>query len=163
MKKVIILYCITMLLTACGSIYKLSCSQYLDGYWGEWQSIEYDKVEGQPDNFVIYGSNGHPSQFYVRVRINGYNSYVVKSLKKDQSVDYSGTIEYPQRDMRVSANAYSQQSRTWVEGLPYLERWYDSVIIKRNASIRIFRNFDGSLTYNIFFDGVGAGFCIPWR
>ena len=162
MKKVLlILLPIILLLTGCGTYYKLSCSQYLDGYWGDWISLSWCKVKGQPDDFIVYSESNHPSEYGVKIHINNYDAQAVKRLKKDQSLSFSGTIEYNRKDYRVSQFLYSQQSETWVKSLPYLEYVSDDKI-KRNATIKVYRNFDGTITYNALFDGVGVGLCIPW-
>lgn len=159
--KVILLLPIILMLTGCGTFYKLSCSQYLDGYWGDWKDLSWCEVKGQPDEFIVYAKSKHPSEFGVRVMINNYDAKAVKRLKKNEALTFNGTVEYRRKDYRVSQYLYSQQSKTWVESLPYLD-YVTNEVIKRNATIKVYRNFDGTITYNALFDGVGVGLCIPW-
>ena len=91
-----------------------SYSKHIDGFWGEWEQAysytNYDRsytvyyyLQGTYDDFVVYKNHEHPSNYIMRVKINGMNQYLKKSKenkrrkrrfeKNKADYEFSGTAE----------------------------------------------------------------------
>ena len=140
-------------------------NKYIDGYWGDWNTFYFqsDKVGfyGDYGDFIIYRCSNHRSDYILKIVAENCNlSYKnkkenKKAIKNGISYEYKGYITYRYNGEKISSGAQ-------------IVRDFDDCslggrqVITRPAIIRVFPKRDG-YCYNIYFDGVGIGLCIPWQ
>lgn len=154
-------FLLTPFLTGCGVTNTISTNQYIEGYWGRWQTPSYWGYHGSPGSFIVYNPgylrDNHPSNFCFRITINNFNK---DSLPKEEWRNYYGTIEYHTVSRPTD---YKYASKVFVQtDLDNLSK-VGNYLVKRSAQIKVFKKKNGSYTYNILFDDVGFGVSIPWQ
>lgn len=165
MKKIILLILIFISINAYGQR-AFSYCKYIKGYWGEWQnSVSYSSgevLQGTYDEFIIYYKTYHPSEYILKVKINGL---VIESSKKEKArmkaaikantwYQYSGTVEY----FTTSNTDFKQQFALWPNGVIAPKATdTDARSNIRPATITIQPFKKNPQVYNIWFDGYGIG------
>lgn len=140
----------------------LTMSVYKGDYWGRW--FEPDRVSwtnSNPSNLALFGRNDHPSDFYFRVTVNG----PVVLMESAAWQDYTGTIEYWANVEEYWANskksdAFVSYVSSYNTDMFLLSR--GSKMTKRPATIKV-KVDKRTVTYNVFFDNVGIGVCVPYK
>lgn len=171
MKKIFLIL-ITLL-----TISKISFSQVVDfqyskcinGIWGEWEKAYSYKIKGNYDDFILYDTYRHPSEYIMRIKIY-YYSEEKKSKKlrlKNGWYEYSGVVEYFTTD--YNSNYQNFNFKRWPHGCltaegtditPIIDKKYVKVN-QREAKINIQAyKGKGPRCYNIFFDNIGIAITI---
>lgn len=145
-----------------------SVCNYIDGYWGEWNQPAYQlNIQGNYDNFIIYDSFYHPSNYMVKIIINNFRYNIDKKEKKRRRkenlfYEYSGIIEF-----YLLTNESPSTTKQWVynwNSRNFIPQKDDNIFpskkIEYPAIIKIEPYKDLPTTYNIFFDGYGIAFSI---
>lgn len=159
MKKILIavivlLFAIPMM----GQGYIQTC-RMIGGYWDEWKDNYNTSVKGYVDNFVIYESYRHPSDYCLKVVIKDFSMPDKKTrrmhMKNDKWYVYSGYIEY----YALPSSSIGDYVWRFPEG-----ECYDTKINKKNlylkrirATIKIAPYKDRPRTYNIWFSDYAVG------
>lgn len=164
MKRLLALLILCSTVTSCGILGYNGASgkycQYLDGYWGQWESffaMTTGAFQGDPGNFVVYKNGSHPSDFCFRISSRGFDK---SAVKKNSWEKLSGTIEFYSNHPAGGQSA----SKSFVSStLGFLDGKAigNEVVVKRPATIDIQR-VSGGYLYNVFFDNVGFAIVIPW-
>lgn len=163
MKKRRSLICIVALLpivVSCKPLLNLAADPYIylceyrGGYWGEWERSYTCAAKGNVGSFVLYRDGDHPSEWGMKVTVNGLNS--TKDLDSDEWDSFSGLFEFYSTQTTTS-KAVQNVVHLWNSS--YM-RPHGSIHYSRPATIKAQRGF-GRVTYNVFFDGVGIGIILP--
>lgn len=116
MKKILILILLsafTMMANA-----QIRTCYYLDGYWGQWESISY-KIYGNNSGYVIYLGT-HPSNYVFKFQIDSYKAPDKKTIKRHRKnnlwYEYSGYVEYYVSEKYPTVRAMLQKY-----GFPFMD------------------------------------------
>ena len=63
----------------------IKIARLVNGYWGEWERNYLFVAQGTFDEFVIYMQFDHPSQYVLKVKINGFRNDISKEEKKKKA------------------------------------------------------------------------------
>lgn len=178
-------FLVVLIFLYCHSSYSQSFSCYYDGYWGSWES--YDKtylggvtIRGKSGEFIIYENREHPSKYFFKFTIPGYEAPSRKEVKTHFKANtwfvYNGFVEYYVSDAYPTfGDCLKQLKRPLLEsdtqGMQYQEKLsvakaiqigktgdYKKIGLKKvakNAIIKIAPYVKFPKVYNIWFDDVG--------
>ncbi len=150
----------------------IKIAKCIDAIWGEWETGSGYKLSGSYDNFVIYQSYKHPSNYIMRIKISNYSNDR-KAKKQHRASDgwyeYSGVVEYFTTDNDARCQKFDIS--TWPECHLSKKGGYASgcdayvteEYVKVNqipAIIRIAPYYGVSRCYNIYFNNIGIGISI---
>jgi hypothetical protein len=132
----------------------------VDGYWSAWKYDYIVMLQGKYDEFIIYQSYDHPSDYSIKVKIYGMNMEVDKKerkrrIKENQWYEYRGSIEYYTNDYHPNVKETLREQ--FLPGSFATAAQTGSKIHIRPATIRIAPYKKRPVTYNILFDGLGIG------
>ncbi len=158
----IIIYLVALLpiVVSCKSLLNLGVDPYIyfceyrGGYWGEWDRSYTCAAKGNVGSFVLYPDSNHPSEWGMKVTVNGLNSK--NDLESDEWETFSGLFEFYSSETTTS-KAVQKVVRSW--NYSYL-RPHGSIHYSRPATIKAQRGF-GCVIYNVYFDDVGIGIQLP--
>lgn len=146
-----------------------NCCIYIDGYWGEWKSESF-KSSGRVDNFVLYRNEGHPSNFFVRVKIDNYQTPTKADLKSHYKSGtwyrYQGTVEYYVTDEYPTIQSILKTPIPWDNWMfitPEFKSHTSCVKRTAKAAINFLPDEYYNLTINVFFDNVGFAISPSYR
>lgn len=158
MKKYLLLFVLCFFTFPClGQIYT---SVNIGGYWGKWkQSSSYYTVQGHYDNFIIYDSYDHPSEYNFKVVITNYSVPDAKTRRQHwnnkQWYTYYGYIEWKMPD--------DCEIKDVIDVFPVCPGSVSGKYkkIKRNATIKIAPYKKNPNVYNVWVDGYGIAIQLP--
>lgn len=165
-KNAILLIFITFLITSCGILFTnrnyWAHNIYLDGYWGEWKHfpLSQPSMQGSYEDFVVYREYDHPSNFVLKVKVNG------GSIQKDidMSLASKDAANWILRDGEVTffvPPKYSskEDASHWMAvNFEYLQRGTYKVTYPAQIRVTIMKH---EYCYNINFNGIAIGLSIP--
>lgn len=137
----------------------------VNGYWSKWQNLYGAEFQGAINDFVLYPEYQHPSEFFVRVRINNFylpSKQQIKEHKKTNTwFEYSGTVEYYVSNQYPTIESIFKDYvpwGTWKNMYPKLLQMEKEQYVKRtaNATIKLAPTKE-PIILNIYFDSVGFG------
>ncbi len=157
--RVLLLALISILATSCGISNRMYVRTYSDGYWGRWEHMSnnsFSRVgyQGSVDNFIIYTSACHPSQYTFKLEVKGMNvrNNTKTDLKANKWYEYWGTLSF-------------EQNITWQEFALYVVTrpiGHYGGVQKKMVQVKVMKKSSGYI-YNVVSDDVGFSITIPWQ
>lgn len=152
----------------------LTCCKF-DDFWSDWQKDPSIKVKGDFDNFVVYNEEDGPWNYFLKVQINNFSVTPKKQRKKDLKkkkkentivkYEYYGTVEYFLPDDPVHNPTlyelfqFSKKQVFWPQNQTDNSGTPPKKVVSK-ATIKIYAYDEYPQYYILYFDNVGAGFCI---
>lgn len=125
----------------------------IDGYWGKWENSQYYYTKGTTDNFIIYHTWRHPSEYTFKVVISNYfrpdNKTKRRHWKNNEWYEYSGYVEW-----RMPDNYEIKDALYAFPNCPSSTKYKK---IKLQATIKIAPYKKVPSVYNVWIKGYGYG------
>ena len=107
---------------------------YYDGYWGEWSSNYWFKIQGSYNGFIIYYDSDHPSDYFFKFEINNREAPDKKDIKEHYKSrkwwEYYGIVEYYVCDVYPTFEACIKEF-----GRPLMKKDVESESYQKQMSI----------------------------
>ncbi|MCM1440953.1 MAG: hypothetical protein NC131_17395 [Roseburia sp.] len=132
----------------------------IDGYWGDWFPGSHYNVKGNYGNMVVYENGLHPSEYSIKITLDGYADVDKKErkrrLKAKEFYNYNGTVELYLSNRVPSVEHWLKQCGVY--SMPNKEN--SSKKIVRQAKIKVAPYKDKPQTYFVYFDNGGFAISI---
>lgn len=139
-----------------------STNAFIDDSWSNWLNFKAGGLSlyGNYHSIAIHESNLHPSKFFFKVTINGFQRPSKKEIKEHYKkglwYEYDGTVEYYRTDEYPTAKAQLEEVQCFLINAELGHKKNKPAVKQISpARIRIQPYKKTPQCYNIFFDGVG--------
>lgn len=145
-----------------------SIAYYIDSMWGEWDYVSsyVYNISGSVDDFVIKNSRDHPSNYFLRIKVDNFTipsrSEYKRRKKKNEWHEYEGTIEYFYR--ACDGDNFKSRAKggfSYTDPTAYDEggELFNEKVLKatKRIVVRIAPFKKHPSVYNIYFDDIGIG------
>lgn len=154
--KIFLLALLPLIISSCGISNTISVCTYRDGYWDGWDEIGTLKwsYRGKPDNFIVYNSFFHPSEYTFKLEIQGMpiKDNNKADIKSNKWYSYNGIIYY---DQNVDFKKLGPSLKA------YLNPHFNNVQ-KKQVTVKVMKKSSGYV-YNVISGNEGFGITIPWQ
>ena len=162
MKKILISILFSIFAVSSSAVKFSTCAWY-DGYWGNWESIEFN-IRGNYSGMILYDPDYHPSYYSFKFTINNFipptKDEKKRHIKSDEWYQYEGVVEYYVTDAYPTIKDVFKKF-PFPSVCPALHKVEEgqTPCAKRTvkATIRIAPYKDHPKVYNIMFEDVRLG------